>query len=37
MIAYEFDTFTNANTSDLGLAFNFNPLSSTNGDKKYAG
>ncbi len=34
---YGFDTFTNGNTSDLGLAFNFNPLSSTNGDKKYAG
>ena len=34
---YGFDTFTNGNTSDLGLSFNFNPLSSTNGDKKYAG
>jgi len=34
---YEFDTFTNANTSDLGLTFNFNPLSSTHEDKKYAG
>ena len=34
---YGFDTFTNGNTSDLGLAFNFNPLSSTHEDKKYAG
>tara|TARA_Y100001970_G_scaffold262839_1_gene347598 strand:- start:829 stop:3201 length:2373 start_codon:yes stop_codon:yes gene_type:complete len=34
---YGFDTFTNGNTSDLGLAFNFNPLSSTYDDKKYAG
>ena len=31
------DTFTNANGNDLGLAFNLNPLSSTNGDAKYAG
>ncbi len=34
---YGFDTFTNGNTSDLGLAFNFNPLSSTHDDKKYVG
>ena len=31
------DTFTNGNNSDLGLAFNLNPLSSTTGDVKYAG
>ncbi len=34
---YGFDTFTNGDTSDLGLAFNFNPFSSTDGDTKYAG
>jgi len=31
------DTFTNANSSDLGLAFNLNPLSSTYGETKDAG
>ncbi len=31
------DTFTNANSSDLGLAFNINPLSSTYGETKDAG
>ena len=31
------DTFTNANSSDLGLAFNINPLSSTYDETKDAG
>jgi len=31
------DTFANANSSDLGLAFNLNPLSSTYGETKDAG
>ena len=35
--SFGFDTFTNANGNDLGLAFNLNPLSSTSGDAKYAG
>ena len=34
---YGIDTFSTNNTSDLGLAFNFNPLSSNKGYKKYAG
>ncbi|MDC1236211.1 S8 family serine peptidase [Pelagibacteraceae bacterium] len=35
--SFGIDTFTNGNNSDLGLAFNLNPLSSISGDKKYAG
>ena len=35
--SFGIDTFTNGNNSDLGLAFNLNPLSSTSGDAKYAG
>ncbi|MDC0163756.1 S8 family serine peptidase, partial [Candidatus Pelagibacter sp.] len=35
--SFGIDTFTNANSSDLGFAFNFNPLSSKNGDYKSAG
>ncbi len=34
---FGFDTFTNANTSDLGLSFNFNPFSSSNENYKSAG
>ena len=32
-----FDTFTNANGNDLGLAFNINPLSSSDDEMKNAG
>ncbi|WP_415303919.1 S8 family peptidase [Candidatus Pelagibacter sp. Uisw_090] len=35
--SFGMDTFTNANGNDLGLAFNLNPLSSTNSDTKNAG
>jgi hypothetical protein len=35
--AFGFDTFTNANGNDLGLAFNLNPLSSSNEGMKNAG
>ena len=31
------DTFTNLNSTDLGLSFNFNPLSTSNDDVKNAG
>ena len=34
---YGLDTFTNGNTSDMGFAFNVNPLSSNYDYKKYAG
>ena len=34
---YGLDTFTNGNTSDMGFAFNFNPLSSNYNYKEYAG
>jgi len=35
--SFGFDTFTNANGNDLGLAFNLNPLSSSNEGTKNAG
>ena len=35
--SFGLDTFTNANGNDLGLAFNLNPLSSSNEGMKYAG
>ena len=35
--SFGFDTFTNANGNDLGLAFNLNPLSSSNERTKNAG
>ena len=35
--SFGFDTFTNANGNDLGLAFNFNPLSSSDKGVKNAG
>ena len=35
--SFGFDTFTNANGNDLGLAFNLNPLSSSNEGMKNAG
>ena len=35
--SFGFDTFTNANGNDLGLAFNFNPLSSSDKGVKIAG
>ena len=35
--SFGIDTFTTANSSDLGLSFNLNPLSSSNGEYKNAG
>jgi hypothetical protein len=35
--SFGFDTFTNANGNDLGLAFNLNPLSNSNEGKDNAG
>ena len=35
--SFGFDTFTNANGNDLGLALNLNPLSSSDGGMKSAG
>jgi hypothetical protein len=35
--SFGFDTFTNANGNDLGLAFNLNPLSNSDEGKSYAG
>jgi len=35
--SFGFDTFTNVNGNDLGMAFNLNPFSSTSGDIKNAG
>ena len=35
--SFGFDTFTNANGNDLGLAFNLNPLSNSDEGKSYVG
>ena len=35
--SFGFDTFTNANGNDLGLAFNLNPLSNSEEGKNNAG
>ena len=35
--AFGIDTFTNLNSTDLGLSFNFNPLSTSNDNVKNAG